>query len=117
MEETKKPAETPAPANKPASEKKINVLAMISYLGVLCLIPYLSKEADKFAKFHSKQGLVLFLFEIASWTIMFFIPFMGFIIANLIGLLWVVLSVIGILNVINNAETKLPVIGDLAEKF
>ena len=117
MEETKKPEATPAKPQDQKTEKKVNAMALISYIGVLCLIPFLSKDGDKFAKFHAKQGLVLFFLEVVSYFIIFFIPFFGIIIGNLLGLLWVVLSVIGIVNVINNEEKKLPVIGDLAEKF
>lgn len=117
MEETKKPEATPVKPQDQKTEKKVNIMALISYIGVLCLIPFLSKDEDKFAKFHAKQGLILFFLEVASYFIIFLIPFSGIIIGNLLGLLWVVLSVIGIVNVINNEEKKLPIIGDLAEKF
>ena len=33
-----------------------NVMAIMSYLGFLCLVPILSKSEDDFVMFHAKQG-------------------------------------------------------------
>jgi uncharacterized membrane protein len=41
-------------------------MAVLSYIGILCLIPLLMKKTSKFAQEHAKQGFVLFLFEIAA---------------------------------------------------
>ena len=51
----------------PKKEKgQKNILAIISYIGILCLVPILMKEKDEFVKFHAKQGLVLFIVEVAT---------------------------------------------------
>jgi fumarate reductase subunit D len=42
---------------------------VLSYLSVLCLIPILAKKEDDFIKFHAKQGLMLFIIEIAAGII------------------------------------------------
>lgn len=34
--------------------KKINPLALISYIGVLCLIPLFVEKKDEFVKFHTQ---------------------------------------------------------------
>jgi uncharacterized membrane protein len=115
MEDNIKP-EAAAPSEEKKEGTKVNAMALISYMGILFIIPYLRKEKDEFAKFHAKQGLVLFLAEIATWAV-FMIPFLGILAGNLIGLLWVILSVIGIINVVNNKKEKLPLIGDLSEKL
>ena len=49
------------------SNKGISVL---SYLGFLFLIPYFTAQKSKFARFHAKQGMVLFIFEFAVNVIM-----------------------------------------------
>ncbi|MFA5169051.1 MAG: hypothetical protein WC530_11045 [Candidatus Omnitrophota bacterium] len=120
MDEVKKPeADVAATVEKTAEkavEKKIDAMALISYLGILSLVPYLAQEKDEFVKFHARQGLVLFIGEVASWMLLA-IPFLGFFAANILSLAWVVLSVLGIINVIGNKKEKLPVIGDLADKF
>lgn len=120
MDEVKKPeVAADAAAEKTAekaAEKKIDAMALISYLGILCLVPYLAQEKDEFVRFHAKQGLVLFIGEVASWMLLA-IPFLGFLAANMLSLVWIVFSVLGIVNVIGNKKEKLPVIGDLADKI
>ena len=120
MKENKEKTDTPAPAEKPKTEHaggKINALALISYIGILFVVPLLTKEKDEFVKFHAKQGLVLFICEAATWIVLAFVPVFGWMIANLLDIIWLILSIIGIVNVVNGKKEKLPVIGEWADKF
>ena len=101
-----------------AEDKEIQegkIYAVIGYLWILCFIPLLLKRENKFALFHGKQGLVLFLGEIAAGIIMM-IPILG-----LIGLLFLfifaVISLIGIIQALMGNYWKMPVVSDLADKF
>lgn len=40
------------------------VMAVLSYIGILVLIPILAAKESPFARFHANQGLILFLCEI-----------------------------------------------------
>ena len=40
------------------------VMAILSYFGILVLIPYFSEKNNSFVVFHAKQGLNLFILEI-----------------------------------------------------
>lgn len=93
-----------------------NILAIISYIGILCLIPILTKEKNEFVKFHAKQGLVLFISEVITWIVFVNILYFSFL-GDLFGLLWVVLSIIGITNVLNNKKKEIPFVGKFAKKF
>jgi len=93
-----------------------NTMAFISYIGVLCLIPILMKEKDEFVKFHAKQGLVLFIGEVATWIVFGIVPFLWFL-TNLLGLFWLVLSVVGIVNVVKKEKKEVPLVGKFAEKI
>ena len=93
-----------------------NTMAVISYIGPLCLIPILSKEKDEFVRFHAKQGLVLFAGEVAIWAIFGLMPFFWYF-ANILGILWLVLSIIGIMNVMNKEKKELPLLGKFADKL
>ena len=95
---------------------QINILAIISYLGILCLIPILIKEEDEFVKFHAKQGLVLFIAEVATMLIAW-IPIIGWIGAPILWIIWIVLAIIGIMNVAKGKKAPLPIIGKFAGKF
>jgi len=48
-------------------------MAILSYFGPLCLIPYLSSKDSKFVQFHAKQGLNLFVIELIVSAISYFI--------------------------------------------
>lgn len=91
------------------------IYATIGYLWILCFVPLLLKKENKFALFHGKQGLVLFLGEIAAAIIMM-IPILG-----LIGLLslfiFAVMSLIGIIQALMGNYWKMPVVADIADKF
>ncbi|MEA3293262.1 MAG: hypothetical protein U9P88_02280, partial [Patescibacteria group bacterium] len=52
-----------------SNNERNNTLAIISYLGIFCLVPLLLKEKNDFVKFHAKQGLVLFIGEFISWIL------------------------------------------------
>lgn len=91
-------------------------MALISYLGILCLVPILTKDKDEFVHFHAKQGLVLFVCEVATWMVLAVIPFFWFL-TNLIGIVWLVLSIVGIVNVTKSQKKELPVIGQFADRF
>lgn len=109
MEETQTPKiETP--------KGPTSVTAILSYIGLLCLIPFLTKEKDEFVKFHAKQGLILFAAEVTTWIIVSIIPMLWFLV-NILGICWLVLSIIGIMNVVNKEQKKIPVIGNFADKI
>lgn len=48
-------------------------MAIISYLGPLCIIPFLTSKNSKFAKYHAKQGLNLFIAELTFSIISYFL--------------------------------------------
>ncbi len=98
------------------AEEKVNPLAVLSYIGILCLIPLLLEKEDEFVKFHAKQGLALFICEVITMLIGWF-PIIGWIIWFIGWILWVILSLIGIINVLRGKKSRLPLIGGIAESF
>ncbi len=97
-------------------EKSENLIAILSYIGILFLIPLLVSKDNTFAKFHAKQGLVLFIAEIAT-SLIAWIPIIGWFIGVIAWIIWLILSIIGIINVVNGKQVPLPVIGKFAKKF
>jgi uncharacterized membrane protein len=103
-------------------EKKSNVtdpdveqnkaIACLSYIWILFLVPLLAKRDSKFAQFHAKQGLILFIVEIIG-SLVFWIPFIGW-------LLWlglVIIAIIGIIKALNGEWWKMPYIYDWSKKI
>lgn len=93
-----------------------NMIAILSYIGILFLVPMLAAKDNEFAKYHAKQGLVLFIAEIAT-ALVAWIPFIGWIIGLVAWIMWLVLSIMGIVNVVGGKKKPLPIIGSLADKF
>ncbi len=90
--------------------------ALVGYIFILCVVPLLLKKENKFAVFHGKQALVLFIFEIAA-SILRIIPALGDLIFTLVFVICGILSLIGIVQVLMNNYWEMPVIGDIAEKI
>lgn len=93
-----------------------NTIAVLSYIGILFLIPLLTSKDDPFVKFHVKQGLVLFIAEMAT-ALVAWIPIIGWLLGFACMVLWLILSIMGIVNVVNKKETPLPLIGKFTGKF
>ena len=53
--------------------KKGKTLGILSYLGILVLIPYLSEKKNKYVIFHAKQGISLLIAEIIVGGILWFL--------------------------------------------
>jgi uncharacterized membrane protein len=58
------------PSKSASSERENeNMMAILSYLGILCLIPFLVFKDNDFVQYHAKQGLTLFIAEIATMLV------------------------------------------------
>ena len=103
--------------NKQTIKKnKKDLTAILSYLGILFLIPLLVDKDKEFKHFHAKQGMVLFIAEII--TAMFAaVPVLGWFGAPILYIAWLILSIIGITNVLEGNKKELPYIGHFADKF
>ncbi len=93
------------------------VMGVLSYLGILVLIPLFAARESPFARFHCNQGIVLALAEvILSFAVRIFgrLPLVGWIIrlvGGLGGLALFVFAIMGIINAINGKAKELPLVG------
>jgi len=93
-------------------------ITFLSYLGILALVPLLVKRDSQFAQFHAKQGIVLAVAWFAAAWIANVIPFIGILIISPIVMIGgIALMIIGLVNVGKGETKKLPIIGDIADKF
>lgn len=104
------PISEPSEKTETTEEKDVRenkVWALLSYLGVLAIVPLIGKTDSPFAQFHAKQGIVILIGWALTW-----LPF-GFV----FGIAAIVLSVLGLINVAKGEKGKLPFVGELAEKI
>ena len=92
------------------------VFAVVGYIWILCFVPLILKRDNKFAAFHAKQGLVLFLFSLVLGLINI-IPLLGQLIWIVGGIMCSILGLIGIIKALSGEYWRMPIIGDLADKF
>ena len=98
-------------ANKP--------MGILSYIGILVLVPIFTARESKFAMFHAEQGITLCIGAhiIAFLSIIFgLIPVVGWVFSllfGLVGLALFVLMIIGIVNAANGQAKQIPVLGKI----
>ncbi|MBQ2899028.1 MAG: hypothetical protein IJE28_04735 [Oscillospiraceae bacterium] len=91
-------------------------MAVLSYFGLLILIPVFIARNDPFVRYHINQGLVLFLVDIICGilgSIIGAIPVVGGIITLALGIVIFVLFIIGIINAVKGEMKPLPLIGGI----
>jgi uncharacterized membrane protein len=108
-------------ATEPVNETKFSfdqksLVAAASYVGPLIIIPFLTAKEDPFTQFHIKQGILVFAPGLVVWL------FSGFMyglypVVMIINLALLILSVIGVVNVLQGKEKALPFIGHLSAKI
>lgn len=104
-------------ADKKDAVQEERVIAALSYIWVLCLIPLLVKKDSEYAQFHAKQGLVLFIGSFAV-MVLGMIPILGWLIILPLGwLAIVILSVLGIVNALQGKKWEMPYLGKYAAKI
>ena len=91
------------------------IFAVVAYLSILCIVPLLLKKDNKFVVFHAKQGLVLFIGEVAVF-ILGVVSFLGFI-KQLGILVFGFASLFGIIQALMGKYTKIPVVSTIADKI
>ncbi|HUV05064.1 MAG TPA: DUF4870 domain-containing protein [Armatimonadota bacterium] len=115
--------ETPEPQGqtpKASGVDESRLFAFLAYLlsiiGVLIVI--LTKKEDRYAVYHAKQSLVLFIGCVIAGIVMALpIPVIAQLVSSLLYLLLFVLWVIGIINSLTGQQKPLPIIGQFGDQF
>lgn len=100
-------------------------MLVLSYLGILCLIPLLAKKDDPEVQWHAKNGTALFGLEVIVFIVrimLFFIriPFLTCGLALAFCVVWLgflALSIICIMKAVKGERFRIPVLTDFAEKM
>jgi uncharacterized membrane protein len=109
---------TPTPPTTGGTVDEGRLFAFLSYFLWLIgfFIVLIAKKDNKFAMFHAKQSLVLCIVGVAS-GVLHALPFVGSLLAALIGLVLFIFWIMGMIYALTGKETNLPIVGDLAAKI
>lgn len=120
------------PTNFDPKDVEVNkIYGILAYLGFLVIVPILLAKESAYAKFHSNQGLILFIVEVGIniggrvlmviLGIFTMIPLVGWlfgIIATIMSIvIWLariatlVFAIMGIINAVKGEAKELPIIG------
>jgi uncharacterized membrane protein len=113
------PTIPPPPAPTQSDIEQNKVFAVLAYLGILFLVPLLAAPNSRFARYHTNQGIVLFITSVIAYPASWFlgIPFafftfgLGLALPVLLGIGLFALLVIGIVNAASGQCKPLPLIG------
>lgn len=94
------------PDKKDVADNKL--IAALAYISILCLVALFLKRDSKFAQWHAKQGLILFILELFA-----FIPFFG----QILFVVAVILAILGVINAWNGKYWVMPFFGKYTSKL
>jgi uncharacterized membrane protein len=101
--------------SEPKEVQEGKFFAVISYISFLCIVTLVLKKENKFAVYHAKQGLVLFVFEVVA-LILSIIPLLGWLLGVIGFVVFSLVSVWGVLEALMGNTVKIPLVSDIAEK-
>jgi len=113
----------PPPAAPAGGSENRTLMLVLSYLGLLSLVPLLVEKKDKEVQWHAKNGLVLFLFFVALSiviSIVGMVPVVGCFVMFLHIFVWIgylVVIILGIVKATKGERFVLPGISQFADKF
>ncbi len=100
--------------------KTIGILAYCTLIGWIIAIVMHSSNKTRFGAFHLRQALGLFLtavaVAIATFGLVFIIPFIGFLMP-LVNIGVFVLLILGLINAVNGKMEPVPLVGDFYNKL
>ncbi|MEO5370380.1 MAG: hypothetical protein H7833_09975 [Magnetococcus sp. DMHC-1] len=91
-----------------------HIMAGMSYLGILALIPVVVGRRDPFVIFHARQGIVLWILEVLA-VYSLALPVIGKLMFQFVSVLCFVISVFGLLMVFLGKTWRIPGIGAVAD--
>jgi uncharacterized membrane protein len=113
----------PPTGTPPGANSDRTIMLVLSYLGILGLIPLLTKKEDPEVQWHAKNGLALFVAEliiVVAFWIVGQVPYIGCmmsIVSCVLPLAFIALAIILIMKAVNGERFRIPVVTDFAEKM
>ncbi|MDQ6991946.1 MAG: hypothetical protein Q9M31_00590 [Mariprofundus sp.] len=95
---------------------RARILALMSYLGVLCIVPLLMNRDDHYVNFHARQGLILWVWSVLAFLALH-LPFLGKWFSSMSLMMVLVFSAIGIVSVLLRKAWRIPFIYSLSTKI
>ena len=110
-EESAPPTPEEVSFNEVESEEQDKVAAILAYVPFLCFYALLYRKDNAFAYHHGKQGLVLFIAELAAvalrWNVVW----------NVLLIVFAAVAVWAMVAALRGEEIRLPVAAEIVDKY
>ena len=107
MSETEQPQDIPAAEPIEISEDD-KLLALLAYVPVLCLLPFMRPDRSEFVSGHVRLGMSLFVIEVFALILRYLR-----VIWDVVILLCIIGAIAGIIHVVQGRRFSLPYLSDL----
>ena len=111
------PEKKSSAASQQIEEGKVCALLAYLLVGIIWYFADEKMKKNNFAKYHTKQALVLLVVGVVGSLVLGIVPVLGWFILPFFTLATIILAVLGIINAANGAQKELPIIGQFANKF
>lgn len=99
---------------KEVAEGKI--FAVAAYWAFLCILPFILKKDNKFAVYHGKQGLVLFVLLVGGFLFNI-IPFLGQIVWRCVVFVYIAMFLVGTYQALKGLCGNIPIVSNIAKNI
>lgn len=114
------PPPPPPPPAAPVVSSNRSVMLVLSYLGILALIPLITEKNDREVQWHARHGLVL----LVAYLILTVGLFIASLVIGIVGMLqlplwlgYIVVIILCITNAVSGKRFLIPGLSDFAQKF
>ncbi len=114
------PPPPPPPPPAPVVSSNRSVMLVLSYLGILALIPLITEKNDREVQWHARHGLVL----LVAYLILTVGLFIASLVIGIVGMLqlplwlgYIVVIILCITNAVSGKRFLIPGLSDFAQKF
>ncbi len=119
-EQARSPIQAVSAAKETVREQD-KIMLVLSYLGLIALIPLLTVKDSEYVKWHAKHGLVLgvgggICLSILG-AILVAIPVLGLISACSLWVAFLVVDVMAMIKALGGERWRIPVVTDISEKL
>jgi uncharacterized membrane protein len=116
------PPAAPPPAAPSGGSGNKTLMLVLSYCGLLSLIPLLTEKDDTEVQWHAKHGLVQFFFFVILWVVLGIVTSTGIgcifvVVYPILGLVWLIVTILSIVKATKGQRFKIPGVSDFADKF
>ena len=113
----------PPPSGGGTVSPNRTLMIVLSYLWVLALVPFLMEKEDREVQWHAKNGLVLFLAEIAVGIVLKILAMAdagclsGCVLGPIVWVVFLVVQILCIVKGVNGQRFIIPGLSQFADRF